>query len=66
MKPHPFAPGAIERHRRPTQLVRLPRLPGTSDQRRSLMRWALAVLAFLSTVAICSFAAGLIAGAIKP
>jgi hypothetical protein len=46
--------------------VRLPRLPGTPDQRRALLRWLGAVLAFLFTVAVCAFAAGLIAGAIKP
>lgn len=66
MSAHPFAPGAIERHRRPPRLGWRPHLPGSPDQRRALLRWLVAVLGFLFTVAALAFAAGLIAGAIKP
>lgn len=57
MRPHPFAPGAIERHQRPI------RLPGTPAQRHALVRWLVAATAFVLVVTACGFAAGLIAGA---
>lgn len=57
MRPHPFAPGAIERHHRPS------RLPGTPAQRLALLRWLVGATAFVVVVVACAFAAGLIAGA---
>lgn len=57
MRPHPFAPGAIERHHRAS------RLPGTPAQRLALWRWLVGATAFVLVVTACGFAAGLIAGA---
>lgn len=57
MRPHPFAPGAIEHHHRAS------RLPGTPAQRRALLRWLVGATAFVLVVTACGFAAGLIAGA---
>lgn len=57
MRPHPFAPGAIEHH------PRARRLPGTPAQRRALLRGLAGVALFLIVVTACAFAAGLIAGA---
>lgn len=57
MRPHPFAPGAIERHQRTI------RLPGTPAQRQALLRWLVGAAAFVLVVTACGFAAGLIAGA---
>jgi hypothetical protein len=67
MKAHPFAPGAIERHRRARRyLTRLPGLPGSPDQRRALLRALRTLVLFLTVVALSAFAAGLIAGATAP
>lgn len=53
MNRHIFAPGAIERHRRPL---------GTPAQRRELVRWLkLSLLCFVCTGAL-AFLAGLVNG----
>ena len=49
MSAHPFAPGAIEHH--------------TAPQRRALVRWLKRSAAFMASVAVVAFAAGLSTGA---
>lgn len=51
---HFFAPGAIQRHRRPAY---------THEQRRALKRWLLISAAVMASAALFGLAAGLITGA---
>lgn len=57
MSAHPFAPNAIEHHRRPRW--------GTRDQRRALVRAMAMSIAFLAASAFAGFCGGLIAGAFQ-
>lgn len=57
MSAHPFAPNAIEHHRRPRW--------GTRDQRRALVRAMAMSIAFLAASAFAGFCVGLIAGAFQ-
>lgn len=57
MSAHPFAPNAIERHRRPRW--------GTREQRRALARALGMSIAFLVASAFAGFCVGLIAGAFQ-
>ena len=50
---HPFAPGAIEHHRRPL---------GTPAQRRELVLWLKRSLAFAAACALLALVAGALVG----
>jgi hypothetical protein len=57
MNPHPFAPGAIQRHRRPAFSL---------QQRRAIKRWLLISAAFMASAAFFGLLAGLITRVIAP
>ena len=56
MTRHPFAPGAIEAHRRPLWLP---------AQRRKLARWLVLALAMVGAASIVGMVAGLLSGVVS-